>query len=112
VIRFRGSHALSGMTKYETSARMVTPPMIIGASRRKECEHFLSTTTGRENRVNLQFKVCPVTGHSYGENRIATTHPFQNTPMNWNGLLHRPKLHAGLGKRFGVQNRRPRQIRP
>ena len=32
--------------------------------------------------------------------------------MNWNGLLHRPKLHCGLGKRFGVQNRRPRQIKP
>lgn len=43
---------------------------------------------------------------------MATTHPFQKTPMSWNGLLHRPRLQAGFGNRFGVQNNRPRQIRP
>lgn len=109
VIRFRGSQALSGMIKYETKARIVTPAMIMGASR-----HYISIHTQRKEmrRGNLQFKVCPVTGNTYGENKTATTHPFQNTPMNWNGLLHRPRLHAGLGKRFGVQNSRPRQIRP
>jgi hypothetical protein len=92
VIRFRGSQALSGIIKYEIKARIVTPAMIIGASHKK----LAFTLRGRRR----------------GTYRIATTHPFQNTPMNWNGLLHRPKLHAGLGKRFGVQNRRPRQIRP
>lgn len=60
----------------------------------------------------LQFRFSPVTGNAYGENRIATTQAFQNTPMNWNGLLRRPRLHFGLGKRLGVQRRRPRQMRP
>lgn len=31
-MRFRGSHASSGMTKYETRAKIVTPAMMIGAS--------------------------------------------------------------------------------
>jgi hypothetical protein len=103
----RGSQALSGITKYEIRARIVTPAMIMGASTSN-----VSITLQHAGRGNLQFKVCPVTGNMYGEKRIATTHPFQKTPMNWNGLLHRPKLHCGLGKRFGVQSRRPRQIRP
>jgi hypothetical protein len=106
-IRFRGSQALSGMIKYEARARIVTPAIMIGAS-----SHDISTYTPHNKKGNSQFKVCPVTGNEYGENRIATTHPFQKTPMNWNGLLHRPRLHCGLGKRFGVQRRRPRQIRP
>ena len=33
VMRLDGSQALSGMTKYEMSAKMVTPAMMIGASR-------------------------------------------------------------------------------
>jgi hypothetical protein len=33
VIRFRGSQALSGMIKYEIKARIVTPAMIMGASK-------------------------------------------------------------------------------
>lgn len=32
--------------------------------------------------------------------------------MNWNGLLQRPKLHLGFGKRLGVARSRPRQISP
>lgn len=32
--------------------------------------------------------------------------------MAWNGLLRRPRLHAGFGNSFGVRKRRPRQISP
>lgn len=32
--------------------------------------------------------------------------------MAWNGLLRRPRLHAGLGNLFGVKNKRPRQMSP
>lgn len=63
-------------------------------------------------RSNLQFNVSPLTGNSYGENSTATTHAFQKTPMNWNGLLHRPRLHRGFGNRFGVSTSRHRQMRP
>lgn len=52
------------------------------------------------------------TGNSYGEKRTATTQPFHKMDMAWNGLLHRPRLHAGLGNCFGVQKRRPRDMRP
>ncbi len=42
----------------------------------------------------------------------ATTHPFQNIEMNWNGLLSFPKLHRGSGKLRGVRKIRPKQISP
>lgn len=32
--------------------------------------------------------------------------------MAWKGLLHRPRLQAGLGNWLGVKKSRPRQIRP
>lgn len=57
-------------------------------------------------------RVSPVTGNAYGEKSTATTHPFQKTPITWNGLDHFPRLHAGLGNRFGVRKRRARQMRP
>ena len=66
----------------------------------------------RERERDIQLRFPPVTGNAYGENNTATTHPFQNTPMSWNGLLHRPRLHCAFGKRVGVQSRRAIQIRP
>lgn len=32
--------------------------------------------------------------------------------MNWNGLLHRPKLHRGLGNLFGVKKNLPNAMSP
>lgn len=43
---------------------------------------------------------------------MATTHAFQNTPMSWNGLLHRPRLHSGVGNLSRVNRSLPRQMRP
>ena len=53
-----------------------------------------------------------VTGKAYGENRTATTQPFQKIAMNWNGLLSFPRLHLGLGNVLGVRTSLERQIRP
>jgi hypothetical protein len=61
---------------------------------------------------NLQFKLSPVTGKTYGENNMATTQPFQKMPMNWKGLLSLPRFHRGLGKLFGVRKNLPKQIKP
>jgi hypothetical protein len=48
----------------------------------------------------------------YGEYRMATTQAFQKTAITWKGLLHRPRLQAGLGKFFGVRKSLERQISP
>lgn len=92
---------------------MVTPAMMMGASDSLAVDPVLQGGEGRgEERQSLQLRFCPVTGYSYGENKIATTHAFQKTAMNWNGLLHFPRLHFGVGNRSRVQKSRPRQIRP
>lgn len=57
-------------------------------------------------------RLLPETGNSYGEYSTATTHPFHRTAMTWNGLLQRPRLHAGFGKVLGVKMRRLRAMRP
>ncbi|KAH0358221.1 amino acid transporter, partial [Aureobasidium melanogenum] len=57
-------------------------------------------------------KLPAVTGKAYGENKMATTQPFQKMAMNWKGLLNFPRLHLGLGNVFGVSTSLARQIRP
>ena len=106
-IRFLGSHLSSGMTTYEINAKIVTAAMMIGASNQLADEKNTNNLL-----LYLQFRLAPVTGNAYGENNTATTHPFQNTPISWNGLLNRPRFHFGLGNRLGVHKSRPRQITP
>lgn len=96
-MRSLGSQASSGVTHHDIRANTVTMAIMIGASEGIS----ISIATGLRLRGrtirNVQFKVAPVTGNSYGEKRIATHQPFQNIPINWKGLLQRPRLHLGLG---------------
>lgn len=61
---------------------------------------------------NLQFKVEASTGNTYGENRTATTQPFQSTEITWKGLLSRPSDHFASSGSLGVNTSRPRLISP